>query len=89
MEKFETVATPESREVLLERLSALKAEAMRLRELSVSSGENIDVEFDSEEYEDHGYMAEARRIEEEEIRPIENRLSELDDIAVAQRNLPL
>lgn len=77
---------PESIETLQGRASALVAKINELTELSKKSGENIDVELGSEEYVDHGYLAEAREMQVA-LDEINTKLSDIDDQRAAQRNL--
>lgn len=78
-----------SRAELERELNDLRIQVEDLKKLSVSSGENIDAPLGSDPYVDRGHMAEARRIEEEEIAPLLAKLAALDNKHEAQGELPL
>ena len=89
MESFELKkGGDESEQELKARAEWLAGEIDRLIKISKESGENIDAELGSEAYVDHGYMAQARELQEE-LNQINTSLAELDDMRANQRNLPL
>ena len=75
-----------------ERLKTERADIMTqiaaFVQLSKESGEDIDAPLGSEGYIDHGYMAQARELEER-LAQIDAELTAIDDHSAAQRNLPL
>ncbi len=69
---------PMTREEIISKIENHRIEITRLKALSAEEGENIDVDLESEEYMDFGYMAEARELEEA-IKELEAKLVALDD----------
>ena len=69
---------PKTREEVVGEIATTEARIAEFKAMSAEAGENIDTEFDSDEYVDHGYMAQARELEEQ-LEALKAELTAADD----------